>query len=60
MSRQLLGVKQPPLWLDPTAAIDPKRHFANADCRIAKGSLDYLAGAGEYIYCNGSAMVENG
>jgi len=27
--------------------IDPKRHFATIDCRIAKGSLDQLVGGRE-------------
>jgi hypothetical protein len=31
------GVKQPPLWLDRAAVIDPSRHFASAHCRIAIG-----------------------
>ena len=28
-------------------AIDPTRHFATVNCRIAKGSLDHLVGNGE-------------
>jgi hypothetical protein len=39
---------------------DPKRQFTTANYRSAKGSLDYLVDDGEYIYCNASAMVENG
>jgi len=40
-------------WLVPD-------HKTTANYHSAKGSLDYLVGDGEYIYCNGSAMVENG
>jgi hypothetical protein len=46
MSRQLLGVMQPPPWRRRAAVIDPSRHFATVNCRIAKG-LDWLVGSGE-------------
>jgi hypothetical protein len=30
-------------------SIDPQRHFAIVNCRIAKGSLDHLVGDGEQL-----------
>jgi hypothetical protein len=37
------------------SAFDPPRHFATANCRIAKGSIDHLVGAGEHCSQDGEA-----
>ena len=42
-----LGVKQRRPSANGAAAYDPKQPFATVNCRIAKGSLDHLVGAGE-------------
>ena len=42
LPRQLLGVKQPPPGVHRAAVIGPKRHFPNANYRIAEGSFDHL------------------
>ena len=44
MSRQLLGVKQPPPWLYRAAENDPKRHLVATNYCTAKGLLDHLVG----------------
>ena len=43
----LSGVFLPRPFIAGEAVDDPERHFANAGCRIAKGSFDHLVGAGE-------------
>jgi hypothetical protein len=40
----LLRVKQTPSGRGESVVLDPKRHFATAKCRIAKGLFDHLVG----------------
>ena len=60
MSRQLLGVKQPPPWRRRAAVIDPKRHFAATNYRTAKGLLDHLVGARKQRRRHGEAEHPSG